>query len=119
MSVWPEKVKLVKLSILYFQGVVLDDPTFLPKKTLTLTEFDQKQSMGSGGVEINNCVHDDSQDDVAIKCWIPSHTALLKLLSLCPKLNTIRLLTEERHLSVFAEALSDMDEHFDIEELEV
>ena len=97
----------------------MDDHSFLPMKILSLTEFDQKQSMGSGGVENSNGVHEGSEEEIGIRCWNPTHITLLKLLSLCPKLNTIRLLTEERHLSVFAEALSDMEEHFNIEELEV
>ena len=95
-------------------GVVLDDTDFLPKTTLELTEFDQKQSLGSGGIEFGNDSNVDSQDDIGIRCWIPNPVALLKLLSLCPKLKTIRLLTEERQLAVFAEALSDMDEDFDM-----
>ena len=97
----------------------MDDTDFLPKTTLALTEFDQKQSLGSGGIELGNNLNVDSQDDMGIRSWIPNPITLLKLLSLCPKLKTIRLLTEERQLAVFAEALSDMDEDFDIEELEV
>ena len=97
----------------------MDDPSFLPMKPLSLTEFDQKQSMGSGGVDTSNGVHEGSDDEIGIRCWHPTHIILLKLLSLCPKLSKIRLLTEERHLSVFAEALSEMVEHFNIEELEV
>ena len=106
------------LSFIILIGVVLDDANFLPKNTLALTEFDQKQSLGSGGVEFGHSSA-DSQDDIGIRCWIPNPVTLLKLLSLCPKLKTIRMLTEERQLAVFAEALSDMDEDFDIEELEV
>ena len=100
-------------------GVVLDDCDFLPRNTLALTEFDQKQSLGSGGIDLGNSSNSDSQDEIGIRCWMPSPVSLLKLLSLCPKLKTIRLLTEERELSVFAEALSEMDEDFDIEEIEV
>ena len=101
-------------------GAVLDDSDFLPKHTLALTEFDQKQSIGSGGIEIGNSSNtDDGNDEIGIRCWIPSPISLLKLLSLCPRLKTIRLLTEERQLAVFAEALSDMEEDFMIEEVEV
>ena len=103
----------------FFIGTVLDDSDFLPKNTLALTEFDQKQSMGSGGIDIGNSSNTDGDDEIGIRCWTPSPISLLKLLSLCPKLKTIRLLTEERQLAVFAEALSDMEENFIIEEVEV
>ena len=110
-------------SLLHYQfilGAVLDDSDFLPKHTLALTEFDQKQSIGSGGIEMGNSSNtDDANDEIGIRCWIPSPISLLKLLSLCPRLKTIRLLTEERQLAVFAEALSDMEEDFMIEEVEV
>ena len=75
--------------------------------------------MGSGGIDIGNSSNTDGDDDIGIRCWIPSPISVLKLLSLCPKLKTIRLLTEERQLAVFAEALSDMEENFIIEEVEV
>ena len=109
-------------SLLHYQfilGAVLDDSDFLPKNTLALTEFDQKQSMGRDGIEIGNGSNTDGDDEMGIRCWIPSPISLLKLLSLCPRLKTIRLLTEERQLAVFAEALSDMEEDFIIEEVEV
>ena len=100
-------------------GVVLDESSFLPKKILMLTEFDQMQSLGSGGVEFSICDNEDSDNDIGIKSWVPTYNSVFKLLSLCPRLRSLRLLTEEKHLAVFAEALSDMDEHFDIQELEV
>ena len=53
-------------------GTVLDDSDFLPKNTLALTEFDQKQSMGSGGIDIGNSSNTDGDDDIGIRCWIPS-----------------------------------------------
>ena len=84
-----------------------------------LTEFDQKQSLGSGGVDFNNCDNEASDNDIGIKSWVPTYSSVFKLLSLCPRLRSLRLLAEEKHLAVFAEALSDMDEHFDIQELEV
>ena len=111
--------QLFNINIFSLTGVVLDDCDFLPMNTLALTEFDQKQSLGSGGIDLGNSSNSDSQDEIGIRCWNPSPVSLLKLLSLCPKLKTIRLLTEERELSVFAEALSEMDEDFDIEEIEV
>ena len=97
----------------------MDESSFLPKKILMLTEFDQKQSLGSGGVDFNTCDNQASDNDIGIKSWIPAYSSVFKLLSLCPRLRSLRLLTEEKHLAVFAEALSDMDEHFDIQELEV
>ena len=75
--------------------------------------------MGSGGIEFGNNSDSDSEDEIGIRCWSPTSVSLLKLLSLCPRLKTIRLLTEERQLAVFAEALSDMEEDFYIEEMEV
>ena len=92
---------------------------FLPKKTLKLTEFDQKQSLGSGGVEYNSMPETESDTEIVIRCWTPSHINILKLLSLCPSLKTIRLLAEENQLAIIAEVLSDMEEDFDIEEMEV
>ena len=107
------------LTISIFIGIVLDDSDFLPTNTLALTEFDQKQSMGSGGIEVGNSSNNDGDDEIGIRCWTPNSISLLKLLSLCPRLKSIRLLTEERQLAVFAEALSDMEEEFIIEEVEV
>ena len=98
---------------------MLEDKTFLPKKTLKLTEFDQKQSLGSGGVEYNGMGEAESDTEIGIRCWIPSHTNILKLLSLCPALKTIRLLVEENQLAIIADVLSDMQEDFDIQEMEV
>ena len=92
---------------------------FFPKKTLKLTEFDQKQSLGSGGVEYNGMAEAESDTEIGIRCWTPSNTNILKLLSLCPALKTIRLLVEENQLAIIAEVLSDMEEDFDIEEMEV
>ena len=98
----------------------MDDRTFLPNKTLKLTEFDQKQGLGSGGMDDGIYRdHEGSEHEIGVECWIPTHATLMKLLNLCPHLKTIRLLTEEKHLAVFAETLSEMDENFDIEELEV
>ena len=102
-----------------FKGVVLDERSFLPKNTLKLAEFDQKQSLGSGGVDGGCRDHEATENEVGIQCWIPTYITLIKLLNLCPHLKTIRLLTEEKHLAVVAEALTEMDEHFYIEEMEV
>ena len=105
--------------MIYSTGLVLEDKTFLPKTTLKLTEFDQKQSLGSGGVEYNGMAEAESDTEIGIRCWTPSHSNILKLLSLCPALKTIRLLVEENQLAVIAEVLSDMEEDFDIEQMEV
>ena len=97
----------------------MDDSKFLPKNTLKLTEFDQKESLGSGRVDRNNIYGEDDENEVGIQCWVPTHITLLKLLNLCPHLRKICLLTEERHLAIFAEALADQEQHFYIEDLEV
>ena len=105
--------------MIYSTGLVLEDKTFLPKKTLKLTEFDQKQSLGSGGVEYNGMAEAESDTEIGIRCWTLSHTNILKLLSLCPALKTIRLLVEENQLANIADVLSEMQENFDIQEMEV
>ena len=102
-----------------FIGLVLDDSKFLPKDTLKLIEFDQKESLGSGRVNRNNIYGEDNEDEVGIQCWVPTHITLRKLLNLCPHLRKICLLTEERHLAMIAEALADKEQHFYIEDLEV
>ena len=99
--------------------MVLDDSQFLPKKTLKLTEFDQKESLGSGGTDRNNIYEEDNENEIGIQCWVPTYSTLLKLLNLCPRLKKVCLLTEENHLALFAEALTDKEQHFYIEELEV
>ena len=99
--------------------MVFDDSQFLPTNILKLTEFDQKESLGSGRMDRNNIYGEDNENEVSIQCWVPTHITLLKLLNLCPHLRKVCLLTEERHLAIFAEALADKEQHFYIEDLEV
>ena len=99
--------------------MVFDDSQFLPTNILTLTEFDQKESLGSGRVDRNNIYGEDNENEIGIQCWAPTPITLLKLLNLCPHLRKVCLLTEEGHLAIFAEALADKEQHFYIEDLEV